>query len=319
MNSEEMIEFLKRKRNGFEFTHHVIVNEEGKSLYRDITFQEIVAELDQYNGRMLRVISQRMINGELYYLLERSNEILGWYHAEDSIELYKKKTEMVRVDLERYETPVLHDIMNIKGDMNLAFRDRRLVSMFYAIHGGELHEALYANKRFVGWCRTELLEKAWAVGEKSLLTLNKVDEYTVFRNSQMKNSVNWHFDASEPVEVTAYFPLSKIFKVKQENREGWIQEENDDVLNQLIENGGGETTIEDILFEDLLLNIERERKQSKNNMIKLLKESLEYQKEMEKLKARLDRVAQLYSNLKNSKLGKIQTKIWERKKKRSKG
>ena len=316
MSNSEITDFLRNKRNEFDFGHHVIVNEKNKSLYRNVNLEEVVAELDQYNGRMLRVISQRMINGDLYYLLERSNEILGWYHAEGSIELFKKKSEMVRVDLEKYETPLLHDVMNIRGDMNLAFKDRRLVSMFYAVHEGKLYEALYANKRFVGWSHTDILEKAKVLKEKNEHTIEEIENYTVYKNSQVKDMVNWNFSGIEPVTVTTYFPHSKIFKVTQGKREGWIQEDKNVILNQLADLEEEPVRIEDILMEDLLANIERERKQSKNNMIKLLRESLKYQEEIERLKKRLGRVNQLYTNLKHSKLGRIQTKIWEKKKKR---
>lgn len=310
MSNPEIVDFLKRYRKNFEFNHHVIVNESNKSLYKSIDLDEVVGELEHYNGRMLRVVTHAIVDGDLYYLLERSKEILGWYHAEESIELYKKPSEMVKVDFENYVTPPLHDLMNIKGDMNLAFKDKRLVSLYYAFFEGEIYEALYANKRFIGWCQSDLLERG-IVPEDNLETMIKdIEIYTVYKNSKMQDVVQWRFNANDPVQVSVFFPNSHIFKIVQGGLVGWISVKDNQQLNEYVKISNNPKKLEDILMHDLLQSIEKERSISKNNMIKLLKESLYLQGEISKKTERIERLTQLYNNLKNSKLGRIQTKIW---------
>lgn len=309
-----IVDFLQKYRKKFDFSHHIIVNEKNKSLYKTIDLDEVVGELDQYNGRMLRVISHKVVQGDIYYLLERSKEILGWFQSETSIELYKKNTEMVRVDFENYVTPPLHNLMNIKGDMNLAFKDKRLLSMYYCFFNGEIYEALYANKRFIGWSHSDHLERGVTLKDVEGTYIKNINSYTVYKNSQLEDTVQWTFNEEETVNVSVVFPKSQIFKINQGTRDGWIQEYNNNQLNIFANITSKREELEDILMYDLLKNIEKERNISKNNMIKLLKENLNLQEELTNKSERITRLTQLYNNLKNSKLGKLQTKIWQSRK-----
>lgn len=314
MSNPVIIDFLQKHRMNFDFSHHIIVNEKNKSLYKTIDLDEIVGELDQYNGRMLRVISHKLVDGELYYLLERSKEILGWFQSDTSIELYKKHTEMVRIDFDNYVTPAIHKLMNIKGDMNLAFKDKRLLSMYYCFYNGEIYEALYANKRFVGWSHSDYLERGVTSDESPEAFIENISAFTVYKNSQLEDAVQWTFDEKELLKINVVFPDSRIFKLSQGNREGWIQERNSPQLNTFTKISSKREELEDILMYDLLKNIEKERSISKNNMIKLLRENLYLQEELTKKNDRVTRITQLYNNLKNSKLGRLQTRIWQSRK-----
>src|SRR5699024_12870649 len=130
----------------------------------------------------------------------------------------------------------------------------------------------------------------------------------------LEDTVQWTFNEEETVNVSVVFPKSQIFKINQGTRDGWIQEYNNNQLNIFANITSKREELEDILMYDLLKNIEKERNISKNNMIKLLKENLNLQEELTNKSERITRLTQLYNNLKNSKLGKLQTKIWQSRK-----
>ncbi|RIL46961.1 hypothetical protein BUY93_12620, partial [Mammaliicoccus fleurettii] len=59
---------------------------------------------------------------------------------------------------------------------------------------------------------------------------------------------------------------------------------------------------------DIITNFQEERKESKSAIVRLINENINLQKNHKKEeKAQYER---LYHNLRNSKLGKIQTKYW---------
>ena len=57
----------------------------------------------------------------------------------------------------------------------------------------------------------------------------------------------------------------------------------------------------------MITNFQEERKESKSAIVRLINENISLQKQIKRRKAQYER---LYMNLKNSKLGKIQTKYW---------
>ena len=57
----------------------------------------------------------------------------------------------------------------------------------------------------------------------------------------------------------------------------------------------------------MITNFQEERKESKSAIVRLINENISLQKQIKRRKNQYER---LYMNLKNSKLGKIQTKYW---------
>lgn len=314
MSNKDIVHFLENKRRKFEFSHQVIVQEEGKSLYNEPSTDEAISSLDQYNGKMLTVITSKLVDDDLYYLLNGEDGILGWFQPEKSIEVYKKKKEPVSVDFENYVTPPIHKVMNIKGDMNLAFKGKKLTSNYWTIYEDELYEALYARNRFIGWAHTSALLKTISFEQPRIVNIEDIEYKKVYEDVQLTGEVDWHFDAESDLKLVAYSLGGDRFQLAQNDREAWIS------MPELGDVAGiesiGENSNEEILMDDLLYSIEEERQQSKNNMVKLIKETFKYRKEIEDLQERNRRMEERYNNLKASKLGRLQTKIWERKKKR---
>ncbi|PTG67622.1 hypothetical protein BU675_10605 [Staphylococcus chromogenes] len=137
----------------------------------------------------------------------------------------------------------------------------------------------------------------------------------LFVDSQFKTKVN---NENDIYKLLMIFPNKSIGKVECENKKFWVDLKYvDDVeLNKILSTLETYNPTENAEINDLINNFLNERKKSKKLLISLVKDKIN--NGVEGYTESVDnpsRVNERYQNLKNSKLGKLQIKYWNMRKK----
>ncbi|MFC7086179.1 hypothetical protein ACFQI5_03905 [Mammaliicoccus vitulinus] len=102
----------------------ILIEPENQEIY-DVDDDEItVGHASDYLNKALKVISVKEIESELYGLIVRGSNIIGWTKLNNSIKLISKPIDTIRVDLTNFTTPQINRALGFKVDYNLLFQEK---------------------------------------------------------------------------------------------------------------------------------------------------------------------------------------------------
>ncbi|HCN59973.1 MULTISPECIES: hypothetical protein [Mammaliicoccus] len=297
-------------QSGLSF--QIILREPENQEIFDVDDDEIIVNhVSDYLNKALKVISVKDIESELYGLVVRGTNIIGWTKLNNSIKLISKPIETIRVDLTHFNTPQINRDLGFKVDYNLLFQEKNYSSRALYLYEGEILEAIFNKGTFSGFVKTEDIDRAVMINTKV-----SIKNSTLFYQDSAKNkTIDLSLDEEQfdfnNVNIDMVFLKAKSVRVIIKKKKYWIS------LSDLIDNEMIDS-LESISYEnyneleleqlDIITNFQEERKESKSAIVRLINENINLQKNHKKEeKAQYER---LYHNLRNSKLGKIQTKYW---------
>ncbi|WP_239750772.1 hypothetical protein [Mammaliicoccus sp. H-M34] len=297
-------------QSGLSF--QIILREPENQEIFDVDDDEIIVNhVSDYLNKALKVISVKDIESELYGLVVRGTNIIGWTKLNNSIKLISKPIETIRVDLTHFNTPQINRDLGFKVDYNLLFQEKNYSSRALYLYEGEILEAIFNKGTFSGFVKTEDIDRAVMINTKV-----SIKNSTLFYQDSAKNkTIDLSLDEEQfdfnNVNIDMVFLKAKSVRVIIKKKKYWIS------LSDLIDNEMIDS-LESISYEnyneleleqlDIITNFQEERKESKSAIVRLINENINLQKSHKKEeKAQYER---LYHNLRNSKLGKIQTKYW---------
>lgn len=280
----------------------VLVRENiNQNIYNEFDMNINERTLGNLNNQVVRVLALREKEDGYYGLIEFGANIIGWTALEDSIFVHPKNHESVKVDFSKFTTPNFNREVNINRDLVLSLKDRLLTSRsFINIDGSQL-EMIYLKSKFQGFVFPEDIIRGISTSDE--ITIDET--VSIYRDSNLvidQESVSTELRAT----VTLVFPELNIAKIETENQTSWVK------LTEISYSTRNLERVTDTLYEDFTQMQVNERKKTKSIIEALLKRQIELEQDIDKYEKRLDRVKDLYSNLKNSKLGKIQVAIWAR-------
>lgn len=303
-----MIDFINDKLADLSYSYHMLIIEDDAKLYLDKECQQEIGEMDQYNYKMIKVVTQEKVEGVLTVLIEVKGELAGWFQPKTSIMLYHKPFEHVLVDIPQFKSPEINRLMNNGADLSLAFMTYHLTSRYFTVHNGQQIEALYTGNRFLGFAPSDVLSRSTRLNDEATLTMGMYKVYGSPKRDD--NGIDVQFDAEQPVNIVEVFPSQKIVKIKQGVLTGWVDTA---ALNGVSYNDTEKAlTTEQMMIEHLIETYMTERNNHRTIIKKLVNESMTLRKRLVKIDKSKERTEQLYQNLRQSKLGKIQIAIWER-------
>lgn len=297
-------------QSGLSF--QIILREPENQEIFDVDDDELtVGYASDYLNKALKVISVKVIESELYGLIVRGTNIIGWTRLNHSIKLISKPIDTIRVDLRHFSTPQINRELGFKVDYNLLFKEKNFSSRALYLIEGEVLEAVFNKGTFTGFVPTKDIDRAILINKKV-----SIEESTVFyQDSALQKSIDLSLDEEQfdfnNVPIDMVFLKAESVRVIIKKKKYWISLndlEDKSIIKDLeakqYENYN-ELTLEQL---DMITNFQEERKESKSAIVRLINENISLQKTNKKEeKAQYER---LYMNLKNSKLGKIQTKYW---------
>lgn len=296
---------LKNKLKGFIKTpqlFEVLLQENiNQNIYNEFDINSNERTLGNLNNQVVRILGLREIDENFYGLIEFGANIIGWTILENSIFIHPKKLESVKIDFDTFTTPEFNREVNIHKDLVLSLKGRLLTSKSFIEVNGKQLEMIYLKGKFQGFVNPEDIIRG----------IDTADHINLDENVQLYRDSNLVIDQESVGEaikatVTLVFPQLNLAKLSTENQTSWV---NLDELEYDVSHLNVKTAQ---LQENFIQMQTNERKKTKSIIESLLKRQIELEKNIDKYEARLNRVENLYNNLRNSKLGKIQVAIWER-------
>ncbi|WP_233438137.1 hypothetical protein [Macrococcoides canis] len=299
--------------NNMKLLDYILVNENAENdIYADQQMTEAIGKVKDYNNKIVKVIA---------FLEEDSNKVLieykevlaGWIELKDSIPLFNKPNEKVEVEYEKFYSPSINKLINKNGDYNLYFQRYQVFSRYYAFYEDELLEAIFRKNTFVAFAPSHVLDRVRFVDVNSKLKKQNIDIYATSKLDEIIGAEQ--LDLSQEVKVQAVFPNLKRAKIRQNEITGWVSTEVLEDINLSHEN-------QNSLDEHYIIQQHNEYKyineKEKIKMIisKLLNENISLEKKLKKQRDVSKRILKRYANLRNSKLGKLQLLIWNKRSKR---
>ena len=280
----------------------VLVQENiNQNIYNEFDINSSERTLGNLNNQVVRILGLREIDGNFYGLIEFGANIIGWTVLENSIFIHPKKLESVKIDFDKFTTPVFNRQININKDLVLSLKGRLLTSKSFIEADGQQLEMIYLKGKFQGFVYPGDIIRGIDTSDNIMLD----ESVQLFRDSNLVID-------QEPVvqtiqaTVSLVFPELNLAKLFTENQTSWVNLDKLDYdTSHLIINNSP-------LQENFIQLQTNERKKTKSIIESLLKRQIELEKNIDKYETRLNRVEKLYNNLRNSKLGKIQIAIWER-------
>lgn len=272
-----------------------------QNIYNEFDINSSERTLGNLNNQVVRVLGLREIDGEFYGLIEFGANIIGWTVLENSIFIHPKQLESVKINFDKFTTPEFNRQVNINKDLVLSLKGRLLTSKSFIQVDGVQLEMIYLKGKFQGFVYPRDIIRG----------IDTADYLDIDESVRLYRDSNLVID-QEPIAetmkatVTLVFLELKIAKLSTENQTSWVNLDDldYDISHLDIKNSH--------LQENFIQMQTNERKKTKSIIESLLKRQIELEKDIEKYETRLNRVENLYNNLRNSKLGKIQVAIWER-------
>ena len=272
-----------------------------QNIYNEFDINSSERTLGNLNNQVVRVLGLRKIDEEFYALIEFGANIIGWTVLENSIFIHPKKLESVKINFDKFTTPDFNRQVNINKDLVLSLKGRLLTSKSFIQVDGVQLEMIYLKGKFQGFVYPRDIIRGIDTSDY----LNVDESVKLYRDS---NLVIDQEPVAEKMKatVTLVFLELNIAKLSTENQTSWVNLDDLDYDTSHLDIKNSH------LQENFIQMQTNERKKTKSIIESLLKRQIELEKNIDKYETRLNRVENLYNNLRNSKLGKIQVAIWER-------
>jgi len=272
-----------------------------QNIYNEFDINSSERTLGNLNNQVVRVLGLRKIDEEFYALIEFGANIIGWTVLENSIFIHPKKLESVKINFDKFTTPDFNRQVNINKDLVLSLKGRLLTSKSFIQVDGVQLEMIYLKGKFQGFVYPRDIIRGIDTSDY----LNVDESVKLYRDS---NLVIDQEPVAETMKatVTLVFLELNIAKLSTENQTSWVNLDDLDYDTSHLDIKNSH------LQENFIQMQTNERKKTKSIIESLLKRQIELEKNIDKYETRLNRVENLYNNLRNSKLGKIQVAIWER-------
>lgn len=301
--SHNLIEKLKQHIN-FPQLFQVVLNEDiTQKIYDefDVSFSD--RTLSNLNHQLVTILGVKKVETDYYGLIEFQGRIIGWTRLEHSFYVLPKRLESVKINHASFSTPKFNVNMGINSDLHLAFKDKLLSSKGYVYDGEEQLELLFTKGKLRGFVYPKDLHRSIPIDEEIFID----DDVALYKDSNFVIDVEKR-PADKVYLANLLFPTLDLLKVRKGRLQYWLKL-SDTTLEIPVEVESHDDY--DVRVKEVL---RIERNKTKPIIESLLKAQIDYERQIhayEEQVERLTRIEKSYRNLKSSKLGRIQVKIWE--------
>lgn len=301
--SENLVKKLKQHIE-FPQLFQVVLNEDvTQKIYDEFNVSLSDRTLSNLNHQLVTVLGVKSHEDDYYGLIQFQRRIIGWTRLEHSYYVLPKRLESVKINHESFSTPEFNKRMGINSDLHLAFKDKLLTSKGYVYDGEQQLEMLFTKGKLRGFVYPEDLHRSLSLDTQ--LTIE--EDVPLFKDSNFIIDVNKrHADSIYYAQLV--FPTLDLLKVRKGRLQYWLKLSDTDVDIPKVDNN--ENDYDEHVKEVLRL----ERNKTKPIIESLLKAQIDYERQIKNYEVQIDRLQRIeknYRNLKASKLGRIQVKLWE--------
>lgn len=294
----------------------ILFEQEEESIYKTAELDEVVGTVGEKIFRQYRVIDYRVINNVIYYLLTNGKELIGWVNLKESITIYNKSVEPVKIINSNF---VINEV-NTALRLDLQGLDIRKVYMSkgFIILNGHVLEAVYLKNTLKGFMEPNDLDHSRTVND--YVNIQEIENFFVDSGFLIEAE---DINNQKDLYMLDFFPKLQIGRYKYKGNVLWAKHERfkHEKLNRL-RDSLSDLTYSNLLAIHLANSYKNEEMKAKKIIKELIKENQKLIEITEKnnlstIEGKQLQVDQkdflyenLYNKLKNSKLGKIQVAYW---------
>ncbi|PCF52116.1 hypothetical protein [Staphylococcus delphini] len=292
---------------------NVFLDEPGyQFIYSDVNLKEEVGTVEAFNHKVYQVLSTRTMEGQLYGYLKGQREI-GWVKLKNSHYVFNKQNEIVFVKKYAEIQNALNITYQFADRFTQDVQNKYLTSTGLVKYNDEFYELLFQKKRFVGFMKPSDLDVGYHVNENVNLRQGTV----LFLESRLKTKAeNVHVKGDFRLKLL--FPEKGIGKLEEEKQVYWIELKHVDPqqLERILDTLPDYSSTEEVEKSDLIHNFLTERQQAKHVITALVNDKMNqgWNAQVDGFEGQSN-IHERYQNLKNSKLGQLQIKYWNMRKK----
>ncbi|KIH71452.1 GW dipeptide domain-containing protein [Salinicoccus roseus] len=331
--------FFGHIRN-FNVSHYVWINEtKDLPIFQTVHSMKKVGDLKDYQKQVARVLAIKQAKKKKYYYLEVEGEELGWAELINSRVVYSKPKEHVKIDLQKFLDLQDKQIFVVSKNNLRLLKDQMLDSRFVMIKDGVEYEALFKKHQLQGWFSSDSLMRSEKV---NIPVRGYKDGFTIYEFNNLTSEVKIDEEKIHPIKIVHMFRDIGLAKIKTGMGNYWTDMSFLEYDETAIPEYAPPYNFEETVVYDLIQNISEERKMTLelverlNSQFKNMDVQVEpadtsevqdevpkeqtqpidhdIRKKLELEREKREKIERKYNNLKNSFLGKLQTKYWEMRK-----
>ncbi|HDU1444914.1 TPA: hypothetical protein REW56_002317, partial [Staphylococcus pseudintermedius] len=281
-------------------------------VYRDDYLNEEIGAIEVFNNKVYKVLSTRMIEGELYGYLKGQREI-GWTKLKNSHYVFNKQDEMVFVKNKEGIQNELNITYQFVDGFTKEVQNKFLTSKGFIKYKGEFYELLFEKHKLIGFMKPSDIDVGYHVDED----VHLLQGAELYLESRLKTKAE-NISEKDDFTLKLVFPERGIGKVERKNQVYWIELNHvvEHQLERVFHSLQDYSSTENVEINDIIHNFLAERKKAKNILTALVNDKInnESNTNPDQIEGKSN-IYTRYQNLKNSKLGKLQIKYWNMRKK----
>src|SRR5699024_7242307 len=187
-----------------------------KSLYKDSESENI----DEYLYSVITSVTQELIEGESWHLIQHEDKELGWINLTNSIQIYRFTPKTFKVIESKFQPNELNQKMGIEKDFISHFKDNMLTIKSEIIFKDEKYYSVFLKNKFHGFHKAEYLDPLINFD----LPINKenIDDTEIYSNSNLNNPISNITDFQTGI-LKAAFIKHEIASVIIQGNTYWTQ------------------------------------------------------------------------------------------------
>src|SRR5699024_4421550 len=239
-----------------------IINEnDGKKIYKSLTTDENMQPVDEYLWAVVFVISERIVDGITYSLIQYDDERLGWINFEDSIQVLRFPQRSYRFIDQEINAADINEKMGLTKDFRTHFQNKLVTVKSEITYEGERLLGTFVNKKFSGFhpadCFENMVDCNLPIEEKMLSSKD------LYKYSSLKNPIKEKIKIDKP-KLVHFFKKNNLARVKVNQKEFfWTSLDGlEEIIDEALDNTEEEKSTEQKYMDDILYAIDLERQQS---------------------------------------------------------
>lgn len=245
----------------------ILIEDEAKEVYKNLNSDQDVQNIDDYLWKVVTTITQRNVEGRVYYKLQYEDKSIGWVELEDSIQIFRHSARHFRVMEDEFSTNDINRKMGIDKDFISHFKGRLLNIKSEVFYQGERYYSVFIKNKFHGFHHEDVLDALVSCD----ISLDPAIPFTFYKISNLTKPVE--IEAVESLKLVSVFRKAQVGKVLvNEDAFYWIALENvdEETLGQIASLEEEVKSEAELHLDDLFYSVNLERNKTKEMMSTLL-------------------------------------------------
>lgn len=230
---------------------YILIREhDKKNIYTNQKLDNISYRSNDLNYQLTKVSKIEVINNKTYFLLEKDNKTLGYFTPENSLIMFPKQRQQVKVSSNEIKDNGLNKSFGIDLEENEVINEGRIIySSFYCFYKGKVYEGLNFKNTLLGFATSS--EIAYLYKQEVEFQIRQpLDTYLNANLTKIHKSIN---DTSKVFKTKYLLPKESKVRFYYSGKDVWINES--DIIIDYTVQGYAPQTINECLLSSIIYTL----------------------------------------------------------------